>query len=155
MTQSITRQGAARVNCIRSSWRSSAASGAEANCLRFNDAVTAITGIELDYHSEELTLDALGGGQEGKARSTILHVSFLYGCEPAMALRPCQHRTADAADDREKLVARVNGPFGGVFSPEMAITKCLISAQSVNRFTVTARALRQRGRTSAEWSALV
>jgi hypothetical protein len=29
----------------------------------------------------------------------------------------------------------------------MAITKCLISAQTVNRFTVTARALRQRGRT--------
>ena len=32
----------------------------------------------------------------------------------------------------------------------MAITKCLISAQTVNRFTVTARALRQRGRTS-DW----
>jgi bacteriocin-like protein len=29
----------------------------------------------------------------------------------------------------------------------MASTKCLISAQTVNRFTVTARALRQRGRT--------
>ena len=29
----------------------------------------------------------------------------------------------------------------------MAITKCLISAQTVNRITVTARALRQRGRT--------
>jgi DNA-binding transcriptional regulator of glucitol operon len=32
----------------------------------------------------------------------------------------------------------------------MAITKCLISAQTVNRFTVAARALRQRGRTS-DW----
>ena len=32
----------------------------------------------------------------------------------------------------------------------MAITKCLIWAQTVNRFTVTARALRQCGRTS-DW----
>jgi hypothetical protein len=32
----------------------------------------------------------------------------------------------------------------------MAITKCLILAQTVNRFTGTARALRQRGRTS-DW----
>jgi hypothetical protein len=33
----------------------------------------------------------------------------------------------------------------------MAITKCRISAQTVNRFTVTARALRQRGRTPGDW----
>ncbi len=127
----------------------------EANCLRFNDAVTAITGIELDYDREELTLDAAIAVAKRAKLAALFYTSASYTDAKPRWRCVLPASKALPPSEREKLVARVNGLFGGVFSPEMAITKCLIWALSVNGFTATARALRQRGRTSDGWSAPV
>jgi hypothetical protein len=90
----------------------------EKNCLRHNANVLSISGIELDYDAKQMTLDA-GIAIAEKARlQALFYTSASYTEEapkwrmllPTSQLLP--------SSERAKLVARVNGLYGGVFADE-------------------------------------
>ena len=90
----------------------------EANCLRHDKGVTAISGIELDYDREELTLDAAIAVAEKAKLAALFYTSASYTEEKPRwrVLLPTSKELPPS--ERVKLVARVNGLFDGVFSPK-------------------------------------
>ena len=90
----------------------------EKNCLRYNANVLSITGIELDYDREEMTLDdAIEIAERAQLRA-LLYTSARYSdAAPRWRILLPTSKPLPTAE-RAKLVARVNGLYGGVFSPE-------------------------------------
>jgi Primase C terminal 2 (PriCT-2) len=88
------------------------------NCLRHNANVLEITGVEADYDREQMTLDeAIAIAKKAKL-SALFYTSASYTEETprwrvllptSKPLPPTEHT---------KLVARVNGLYGGVFGNE-------------------------------------
>ena len=88
------------------------------NCFRHNANVLSITGVELDYDDEWMTLDAAVEIAERARLRALFYTSARYtDATPRWRiLLPTSEPLPPA--DRAKLVARVNGLYGGVFSPE-------------------------------------
>jgi ABC-type uncharacterized transport system substrate-binding protein len=88
------------------------------NCFRHNANVLSITGVELDYDDEWMTLDAAVEIAERARLQALFYTSARYSdATPRWRmLLPTSEPLPPA--DRAKLVARVNGLYGGVFSPE-------------------------------------
>jgi AAA domain/Primase C terminal 2 (PriCT-2) len=90
----------------------------ENNCLRYNAAVEEISGIELDYDKGEMTLDAAIAIAKKAKLAVLFYTSASYS-----ELKPRWRLLAPTSKllppgEHAKLVARVNGLYGGVFSPE-------------------------------------
>jgi AAA domain/Primase C terminal 2 (PriCT-2) len=90
----------------------------EKNCLRHNANVLLITGIELDYDGEWMTLDAAIEIAERGRLKTLIYTSASYSdATPRWRiLLPTSKPLAPG--EREKLCARVNGLYGGIFESE-------------------------------------
>jgi hypothetical protein len=90
----------------------------ESNCLRTDDNVTGINGIELDYDQEKVTFD------EGAETLRAMNVTSLIYTSPRhtpkaprwRVLLPTSHTLPHT--ERAKLVGRVNDRFGNIFAPE-------------------------------------
>jgi hypothetical protein len=90
----------------------------EANCLRHNEAVVEITGIELDYDGGKITLDAAVAIAKKLKLKSLLYTSASYTeAKPRWRILLPTSKALPPGE-RERLVARVNGAFGGVFSGE-------------------------------------
>jgi hypothetical protein len=96
----------------------SGARSEDGNCLRFNEAVEEITGIETDYDREVITLDAAIAIAKKAKLAVLIYTSASYTDEaPRWRLIAPTSKPLPPAE-RVKLVARINGLYGGVFSPE-------------------------------------
>jgi hypothetical protein len=90
----------------------------KANCLRHNANVLSITGIELDYDAKEMTLDAAIAIAKGAQLLALFYTSASY-TEAAPKWRILLPTSKPLPPgERAKLVARVNGVYGGIFAPE-------------------------------------
>ena len=91
----------------------------EKNCLRTNANVLQITGIEIEHDAGEISFDtAIAVMRKVRIRS-LLYTSPSYvpaTKERWRILMPLSQNYP--AETREKLVARVNGLFGGKIAPE-------------------------------------
>ena len=88
------------------------------NCLRHNEAVEEITGIETDYDQEKITLDAAISIAKKAKLAVLIYTSARYtDAKPRWRLIAPTSKPLPPAE-RAKLVARINGLYGGVFSPE-------------------------------------
>jgi hypothetical protein len=90
----------------------------ENNCLRHDANVLSITGIELDYDAKAMPLDAAIEVAK-KARLLALFYTSPSYTEPEPKWRILLPTSKPLPpDERAKLVARVNGLYGGIFAPE-------------------------------------
>ena len=91
----------------------------EKNCLRTNANVVQITGIEAEHDAGEISFDtAIAVMREARVRS-LLYTSPSYvpaTKERWRILAPLSQNYPP--ETREKLVARINGLFGGKIAPE-------------------------------------
>jgi Primase C terminal 2 (PriCT-2)/Family of unknown function (DUF5906) len=88
------------------------------NCLRHNANVLSITGLELDYDAEQMTLDAAVEVAQQVRLAACFYTSARYSdTTPRWRILLPTSKPLPPAE-RQKLVARVNGVYGGVFSPE-------------------------------------
>lgn len=87
-------------------------------CLRHNDNVVAITGIELDYDGEQISFkDAVRTLRRLGCRALIYTSPSHSGIKPRWrVLMPTSQELPP--DYRKVLVRRVDGWFGGIFAPE-------------------------------------
>jgi hypothetical protein len=86
-------------------------------CLRSNANVLEITGAELDYDGKKMTLDAAVAIARKAKLHALLYTSASY-TDAAPKWRivvPASKRLPP--DERAKLVARINGLYGGIFDP--------------------------------------
>jgi hypothetical protein len=90
----------------------------EAHCLRHNANVLAISGLELDYDQEKLTLEqAIAIARRAQLRA-LFYTSASYSDEkPRWRIVLPTSRDLPPAE-RARLALRVNGVFDGVFSRE-------------------------------------
>jgi hypothetical protein len=89
-----------------------------AGCLRTNENLKRITGVEGDYDDEEISLD------EAKQRAAQSELFILLYTSPGcMPEHPrwrvlCPFSEDLPPDQRDRMMARLNGVFGGIFAPE-------------------------------------
>jgi hypothetical protein len=90
----------------------------EKNCLRHNDNVLTISGIELDYDAKQITFDQAVAVANRAGLAALLYTSASYTdtAPKWRILLPTSQPLPPS--ERAKLVARVNGLYGGAFSPE-------------------------------------
>ena len=90
----------------------------EKNCLRHNENLLAITGIELDYDRAEIKFnDAVKTTRKARLRGMLYTSANYSDAKPRWRiLLPTSIQLPP--DQRAKLVARVNGLYGGTFSDE-------------------------------------
>jgi hypothetical protein len=87
------------------------------NCLRHDANVQAISGIEGDYDGKIIPLDAAIKTTKAAGIKALLYSTASY-TDPAPKWRIlCPTSRALPPGERAKLVARVNGLFGGVLDP--------------------------------------
>jgi hypothetical protein len=89
-----------------------------AGSLRTNANVVAITGAEADYDGERLAFDAAAEILKQARLTAILYTSPSYRADKPRwrILAPTSEELPP--DERRKLVARLNGLFGGIFARE-------------------------------------
>jgi hypothetical protein len=90
----------------------------EKNCLRFNANVRSINGIELDYDAGEMSFDEAVGIAKKAKLAALFYTSASHTAEKPRWRIVLPTSRPLPPEARAKLVARVNGLFGGVFSPE-------------------------------------
>ena len=92
--------------------------GRGGNCLRNDDNVVEITGIELDYDAKVVPFENAVAIVEKARLQALLYTSANYkAAKPKWRIvlpTSCDLPPAE----RQKLVARVNGLFGGIFAGE-------------------------------------
>jgi hypothetical protein len=88
------------------------------NCLRHNDNIRAIFGIETDYDGEQLSFDAAVATIRQARLAALLYTSPSHTDDKPRwrILLPTSDSWSPAM--RERLVARVNGLFGGALAKE-------------------------------------
>jgi Family of unknown function (DUF5906) len=90
----------------------------EKNSLRHNANVLKISGVELDYDGKVMPLEeAIKILTAAKIRSLIYTIASHTEAEPKWRLL-CPSSREREPDERDKLVARINGLFGGIFARE-------------------------------------
>jgi Protein of unknown function (DUF3987)/Primase C terminal 2 (PriCT-2) len=90
----------------------------EANCLRSNTSVTAIHGVELDYDREKLKLDeAIAITKKAKLKALLYTSASYTEAKPRWRILLPASKPLPPSE-RLRMVARVHGLFGGVFSGE-------------------------------------
>jgi RecA-family ATPase len=87
----------------------------EKNCLRHNANVLSITGAEMDYDGGKITLDEAVAIAEEAGLRALLYTSASYTDEKPKWRILLPTSKPWAPSEREKLAARVNGVYGGVF----------------------------------------
>jgi hypothetical protein len=104
----------------------------ERNCIRHNANVISISGIELDYDAKRMTLDEGIAIAEQVGLQALFYTSASYSdaAPKWRTLLPTSQPVPPG--EREKLVARVNGLFGGVFAPESFTLSTAFYFGSVN-----------------------
>ena len=88
------------------------------NCLRYNDNMISIDGIEIDYDGEKMSVN-----EATKLLKTTKLIALIYTSPSHTAKKPRWRLVLPTSRslppvEREKLVARVNGAFGGIIAPE-------------------------------------
>jgi hypothetical protein len=84
-------------------------------CLRLNDNVLEISGVELDYDAKQMTLDEAVGIVKKTKLKALLYTSARYtDATPKWRILLPTSKPLPPAN-RKKLVARVNGVYGGIF----------------------------------------
>jgi hypothetical protein len=104
----------------------------EANSLRHDDNVVAISGIEVDYDGKVMPLDEAERIIRRARVRAMLYTSPSYTvAEPKWrVLLPTSQELAPA--QRAELVARINGAFGGIFAGESFVLSQVYYYGSVN-----------------------
>lgn len=92
--------------------------GRGGNCLRNDDNVVEITGIELDYDGKVMPFEEAIAIVEQAKLHALLYTSANYKAEKPKWRIVLPTSCALPPPEREKHVARVNGLFGGIFADE-------------------------------------
>ena len=88
------------------------------NSFRYNANVETITGIELDYDAKKVSFEqAVATARDARVR-TLLYTSGSYTSATPKWRVLCPTSKELPPAERAKLVARVNGIFGGIFAGE-------------------------------------
>ena len=88
------------------------------NCLRFDKNVEAITGIELDYDAKVVSFEDAIATVTAAGLMVLAYTSANYKPEAPKWRLLLPTSATLPPNERSKLVARVNGLFGGIFSKE-------------------------------------
>ena len=90
----------------------------KAGCLRFDDGVVEITGVEGDKDNAPLGFDEAGDMLEAAGLPALLYTSASHTEEKPRFRVLCPTSQALLPSERIKLIERLNGVLGGAFSPE-------------------------------------
>jgi hypothetical protein len=90
----------------------------EAGCLRHDANLIRITGVEGDYDDEEISLDEAKQHAAKAELFVILYTSPSYTQECPRWRVLCPFSEDLPPDQRDRMMARLNGAFGGIFAPE-------------------------------------
>src|SRR5262249_43156466 len=88
------------------------------NCLRHNDNLELITGVELDYDAAQMSFDDAVAIAEQARLQALQYTSERYTDQTPRWRILLPTSKPLKPEQRTKLVARVNGLYNGVFSPE-------------------------------------
>ena len=86
--------------------------------LRHDANVVSVSGIEADYDGEEIPFNEATKIAEGARLSALLYTSPSHTKDKPRWRVLCSTSRDLPPEERAKLVARLNGIFGGVFAPE-------------------------------------
>jgi hypothetical protein len=86
--------------------------------LRYNANLLTITGVEADYDAKKMSFDDAVAIAEKAGLNSALYTTPSYtDAEPKWRLL-CPTSGSLPAKERDRLIARINGLFGGIFAPE-------------------------------------
>lgn len=86
--------------------------------LRYNANLLTVTGTEADYDGKKMSFDDAEAIAEKAGLEALLYTTPSYTDDEPKWRILCPTSAPLPAKERDKLIARINGLFGGIFAPE-------------------------------------